>query len=169
MCRLGIVGHCFLGARATAFVNAESRAFLARRLLISDDVVALSALAVGADTLFAEAAMSAEVPLEIVRPYDGYDDEFLTRCSRTRYDALLTAARRETRLPFGSRSPSAYEAAMKWIVEASDVLVAAWDGAPRGIRGGTAHAVSHAERIGREVVHLHVVTHRVRVRLGQAA
>ncbi len=166
MLRLGIVGHRALDPGAAAFVHAESAALLAGEAAASSGVVAVSALAEGADTLFAEAALSAEVPLEIVRPFRRYEDEFPTEHSRTRYRALVAAARRETRLPFAAGSPRAYEAAMRWVADACDVLVAAWDGAPpRGI-GGTAGAVRYAESIGRPVVHLDVVAHRVVARGG---
>ena len=162
--RLGIVGHRALDSGATAFVAAESRAFLTAECTGHRDVVALSALAEGADTLFAEAALELGVPLEIVRPFAGYADDFATTTSHSRYYALVAGARRETRLPFTAASVDAYEAAMRWVVRACDVLVAAWDGSsPRG-RAGTAEAIAYAERIGRRIVHLDVVTHRVLLR-----
>jgi hypothetical protein len=82
---------------------------------------AISALAEGADTLFAEAALQLGVPLEIVRPFDRYVDDFATRPSRSRYRGLVEAARRETRLPFAAASVHAYEAAMAWVVRACDL------------------------------------------------
>jgi hypothetical protein len=168
MRRLGIVGHRMLDADATAFVSAESHAFLTAERAGCGHVVAVSALAEGADTLFAEAALHLGVPLEIVRPFDRYADDFTTTAGKSRYCGLVDAARRETRLPFTDASVDAYEAAMRWVVRACDVLVAAWDGsAPRG-RAGTAEAIAYAERIGRRVVHLDVVAHRVVLR-GAAA
>jgi hypothetical protein len=158
--RLGIVGHRELDAEAAAFVGGASSALLSDALRCSGDVVAISALAEGADTLFAEAALSVHVPLEVVRPFSCYADDFWTEPSRRHYRTLVAAARKETEIRFSERSPRAYEAAMRWVVENCDVLVAAWDGRPARARGGTAQAVRHAALIGRPVVQLDVA-HRV--------
>jgi hypothetical protein len=162
--RLGIVGHRELDAEAAEFVGTESRRLLSHALTAFGDVVAISALAEGADTLFAEAALSTHVPLELVRPFSRYVEDFPTERSRGRYRALVAAARKETRLQFTARSTRAYEAAMRWVVENSDVLVAAWDGGPARRPGGTAHAVLRAVRIGRPVIHLDVAQRVIRRR-----
>jgi hypothetical protein len=164
MSRLGIVGHRELDAEAAAFVGASSIALLSDALSVSGKVVAVSALAEGADTLFAEAALSMKVPLEVVRPFSSYAGDFPTEPSRRRYRGLALAARKETRLRFTARSTWAYEAAMRWLVENCDVLVAAWDGSPARRRGGTAQAVRHAELIGRPIVQLDVADRVVRRR-----
>ena len=168
MRRLGIVGHRALDPETTAFVTAQSLALIDSERSTCGNVLALSALAEGADTLFAEAAIGLGVPLEIVRPFDSYENDFRTDASRRRYFALVDAAHRETRLSFAACSLQAYEAAMRWIADACDVLVAAWDGSPARVRGGTADAIRYAERIGRSVVHFDVVAHRVVLR-GTAA
>ena len=160
MSRLGIVGHRELDAEAAAFVGAASSMLLSDALAASGEVIAISALAEGADTLFAEAALSVHVPLEVVRPFSCYADDFPTEQSRGRYRTLAAAARKQTKLRFTARSAHAYEAAMRWVVENCDVLVAAWDGGPARGRGGTARAVRHAALIGRPVVQLDVA-HRV--------
>lgn len=168
MRRLGIVGHRELDPSTTAFVTAQSLALIDSERAACGDVVAVSALAEGADTLFAEAAVGLGGRLEIVRPFDSYEDDFLTEASRRRYAALVDAAHRETRLSFTSCSLHAYEAAMRWIADTCDLLVAVWDGSPPRGRGGTAAAIRYAESIGRSVVHFDVVAHRVVVR-GAAA
>src|SRR4029077_18380090 len=125
--RLGIVGHRELGAGAGAFRGGAS-ARLLTSALCAGDVVAVSALAEGADTLFAEAALSIDVPLEVVTPFRAYARDFPRGTQRRRYWSLVAAARKETRLAFTARSTHAYEAAMRWVVENCDVVVAAWDG-----------------------------------------
>jgi hypothetical protein len=164
MRRLGIVGHRALDSDAAEFVSAASVDLLSAESAACGDLVAISALAEGADTLFAEAALQLGVPLEIVRPFDRYADDFVTRTSRRRYRGLVEAAFRETRLPSAVASVHAYESAMRWIARACDVLVAAWDGSPPRGRGGTADAIVYAESIGRRVVHFDVVAHRVVLR-----
>jgi hypothetical protein len=154
--RLGIVGHRALDTDAAEFVSVASRTLLTGAIGTSRDVVAVSALAEGADTLFAEAALLMGVPLEIVRPFAGYAEDFATAPNRRRYQGLAALARREERLEFAVRSAHAYQAAMQWVVQNCDVLVAAWDGAPSGRKGGTAQAVRYARLVGRPVVHLDV-------------
>ena len=161
MRRLGIVGHRHLDAAATAFVFASSLALIGEACAVCADVVAVSALSEGADTLFAEAALELGVPFETVRPFDCYEDDFATGPGRRRYGVLVDSARRETRLPFSGCSTDAYESAMRWVAEGSDVLVAAWDGSPPRSRGGTADTIRYAESIGRSVVHLDVVAQQV--------
>jgi hypothetical protein len=158
--RFGIAGHRVLDPGARAFVASASSALIAdgRR---TGEVTAVSALAVGADTVFAEAALSAGATLEVVRPYDGFELELGTARQRRRYQALVDAADEETRLPFSACSTRAYAAAMRRVTDVCDVLVAAWDGTPPRGTGGTADAVRYAESIGRRVVHLDVVSHRV--------
>jgi hypothetical protein len=168
MRRLGIVGHRRLEPAATAFVSAASRTLIRAAHPGAVEVVAVSALAEGADTLFAEAAVELGAALEIVRPFDGYEDDFPTEGSRRRYRALVAAACHETRLPFAEASNGAYESAMRWVAERCDVLVAAWDGSPPRGTGGTADTVGYAEAIGRSVIYLDVAAGRVGVLTGAA-
>jgi len=85
MFHLGIVGHRYLGDRKTIeFVSQECRAILIRTLADHDEVIALSAIAEGADTLFAEAALALEVPLEIVRPFSDYASDFKSAAAKRR-------------------------------------------------------------------------------------
>lgn len=75
--RLGIVGHRFLASSETvSFVARESTAILKRALSRYENVTALSAIAEGADTIFAEAALALGIPLEIVTPFDEYACDF---------------------------------------------------------------------------------------------
>jgi hypothetical protein len=163
MYRVGIAGHRVLDPDAREFVASACSALIGDAQC-TGAVAAVSALAKGADTLFAEAALSAGAALEVVRPYDGYEREFRTAGQKRRYRALVDAAQRETRLPFVLRSTRAYEAAMRRVTDVCDVLLAAWDGSPPRGTGGTADTVRYAESIGRPVVHLDVVRHRVIVR-----
>jgi hypothetical protein len=100
MFRMAIVGHRRLGEPdMVRFVADACERLLGRAKRMHDDVVAVSATAEGADTVFAEAAVSLDIPLEIIRPFDCYSDDFSRPASRDRYLSLQTAARSETRLP----------------------------------------------------------------------
>ena len=157
MIQIGIAGHRVIEAgEVTAFVIDQCEAVLRRARDRHAPVLALSAAAEGADTLFAEAALRLGVRLELVRPFRAYADDFAEPEALRRYSALRAGASRETELAFERRSTFAYLAAMRWIAERADVLVAAWDGRPTPRRGGTGDAVRHARRLGRPVVHLDV-------------
>jgi hypothetical protein len=162
MLRVAIAGHRMLGDPGTVrFVAEQCEALLSRAKSLHQHVTALSATAEGADTLFAEAAVSLRIPLEIVRPFDAYYNDFPTAAARDRYCALRQLSRTETRLAYRDRSEEAYLAAMLWVTNRSDVLVAAWDGRPALGLGGTGNAVRHARRTGRPVIHINIVDRSV--------
>lgn len=157
MVRVAIVGHRDLGnARTSGFVADASHGVLSAAQHRWRGVTALSALAEGADTIFAEAALALRIPLQVVRPFHDYETDFASPATRRRYTELRDAAEREELLPYVSRSRRAYRAAMHWVVQNSDLLVAAWDGRPGLGPGGTADAVQHAVSVGCEVIHLDV-------------
>lgn len=157
MFHLGIVGHRYLASPETVtFVADQCLAILKQTKVAHPDVVALSAIAEGADTLFAEAALALAIPLEIVRPFRDYVSDFKTATSRRRYKKLRAAARREVELVHQKRSDAAYEAAMNWIVTQSDVLVVVWDGLRAAGAGGTGDAVKEAALLNRTWLHLDV-------------
>lgn len=157
MFRIGIVGHRYLANSETiAFIAAQSFAVLKQARERHPEVVALSAIAEGADTLFAEAALTLAIPLEIVRPFTDYAADFETHEAKQRYEKLSVAARDELILPYEGRSNGAYEAAMNWIVNRSDVLLAAWDGLAAEGAGGTGEAVKQAIKLNKHWLHLDV-------------
>lgn len=155
--RIAIAGHRHLGDTATVrFVAEHSRAVLRGARDRHATVVALSALAEGADSVFAEAALMLDIPLEVVRPFAGFADDFAPGQPRRLYETLLRAARAEEQLGFRRRSEHAYQAAMRRMVDHSDVLVAAWDGGPSAGLGGTGSAVRYAMEQQRPIIHLNV-------------
>lgn len=157
MFRIGIVGHRYLANGETiAFVEEQCSLFLKQVHSEHDEVIALSAIAEGADTLFAEAALELGIPLEIVRPFDTYAADFETRVATERYEKLRAAARTESKLVHSERSDNAYGAAMNWIVTNSDVVVIAWDGLPAAGPGGTGSAVDLVIKLNRPWLYLDV-------------
>ena len=158
MFHLGIVGHRYLkDDEASAFVAQQSLFILRQMQAEHLDLIALSAIAEGADTLFAEAAIHLDIPLEIVRPFTNYAEDFRTASAKARYEKLRADARHETLLPYSERSDTAYKAAMNWIVDRSEVVVVAWDGQPAVGSGGTGDAVRQLILRKRPWVHLDVV------------
>ena len=152
---VGIAGHRRFEHAATArFVARSCRAILRRISMVSPACVALSPLAEGADSAFAQAALDLDMPLEVIRAHDRFGEDFETARARSRYRLLRGRARRRRDLAFDTACDEAFEAAMNAVVEGCDLLVVAWDGGPPGGRGGTAHAVQRALEIGRHWIHL---------------
>jgi hypothetical protein len=157
MIRVGIVGHRYLDDdRTVMFIYEQCLAILKKTLTEHASIVALSAIAEGADTLFAESALTLGIPLEIARPFKHYASDFVGISARKRYHRLRSAACRETEMPYINRSDEAYLAAMNWVVKRSDILVAAWDGLPATGVGGTGDAVEQAILLNRTWIHLNV-------------
>ena len=155
MTRIGIVGHRYFSDRSTAeFIVQQSYRILARLKRKHPTLITISAIAEGADTLFAESAIKLNLPLEIVRPFQSYIDDFPSADAKERYCHLRAAARKEEILPYETRSEEAYEAAMKWVVMRANLLFAVWDGFPPRGRGGTGHAVQQALSHNRPWIHL---------------
>lgn len=154
---IGIVGHRYISEiNAIAFVTEHCTRILEQAQNTHRELVALSAIAEGADSIFAETALTLGIPLELVRPFKTYASDFTTLPAHRRYRRLRNAARNETRLDFSRRSDEAYEAAMRWIVTRSDLLVVVWDGRFTNRPGGTSHAVRQAIQMNRSWIHLNL-------------
>lgn len=161
---VGVAGHRrFADAATGRFVKRGCQDILRQVEQASPGCVALSPLAEGADTLFAEAALGLSLALDVVRPYAAFGEDFATAQARRRYGVLRSAARRRHDLAFNGPSDEAFEAAMNQVVEHCDLLVVAWDGGSPGGRGGTAHAVRRAIALGRPWIHLDTATAEMQV------
>lgn len=108
---------------------------------------ALSALAEGADRIFADVALELGMRLDVLLPFASADYEatFADAATTPVYRALLARAANVQELP-GTRSDSkaAYEAVGRVTVERSDILVTVWDGKPAAGRGGTPDIIERA-------------------------
>lgn len=155
--KIGVTGHRTFddAARVRAAVS-EQVAHLARRA--DRPIEVWSSLAEGADRLVADAVLAGTPGARLVAVLplaaDDYRSDFAAPESRAEFDRLLDAAA-ETRITgpdsAGTRE-SAYLRAGLAVVDATDVLIAVWDGAPARGRGGTAEIVAAARAAGREVV-----------------
>jgi hypothetical protein len=159
--KVGITGHRKLGDDPAVewFVHAECVRILDRLRAVTElrqgEVVAYSALAIGADQLFSRAALGLGLPLVGIIPFAEYAADFVDLESRD-YDALLSRCREVHRLPSKRRSKKAYMDAGKWIVDRVDTLIAVWDGQPAAGLGGTGDVVDYAERKGRPIIRIDI-------------
>lgn len=118
-------------------------------------LIALSALAEGADRLFAKAALDLGMSLHAYLPFtvEDYLTTFGDARSTPSFHALLQRASEVTVLPGRlADSGAAYEAVGRAMVEACDAVIAVWDRKPSAGRGGTPEIIAYALERGRQVI-----------------
>ncbi|MGW6720530.1 hypothetical protein [Streptomyces durocortorensis] len=143
-----MTGHRSIPAEAEAHVLAGLRAALCGRDRATQ---ALSSLAVGADQLFADLALTCGAELTAVIPSGDYEDCFENADDLARYRKLKARAAQEVRLDFPHSTDEAYYAAGAYIADHCDRLLAVWDGLPARGLGGTGDIVTYARTLGRPV------------------
>ena len=131
-----------LSPESVPLVKAE----LERRLGEVDpaQLVGLSCIAKGADSLFADALLGAGGRLVVVVPSQDYRERKVKPDHMPTFDRLCAAAHETLTMPYESASREAYEAANEVLLRRADRLMAVWDGQPSGGKGGTAHVVETA-------------------------
>jgi hypothetical protein len=156
--RIGVTGHRDLDDVETAgrAVDGVLDDLLASR---GDDteLEVRSGLAEGADRLVVERVLArpggrliALLPLGA----EDYRRDFLTPSSVEAFDTLLERAS-NVQVPLRDAAApreAAYERAGRAMVDASDVLIALWDGGESRGRGGTAEIIEYARQQGRQVI-----------------
>ncbi|MFF8954635.1 hypothetical protein [Streptomyces sp. NPDC014894] len=148
MKRIGITGHRFIPEEAHGHIRAGLRAALRGH---GGALQAFSSLAVGADQIFADVALSCGAELTAVIPSGDYADGFTEPAELARFEELRGRAAREVRLAFPHSTDEAYYAAGAYIADNCDRLLAVWDGCPARGLGGTADIVRYARDRGTPV------------------
>lgn len=147
MTTLAVTGHMDLTPDTVPLVRAALDQLLAQHA--GPDLVGVSCIAAGADSLFAEAVLDAGGRLVVVIPSRDYRQAKVKPVHGVRFDRLRAAAVEELVMPFESAGREAYEAANAVLLERADRLVAVWNGAPPGGKGGgTADVVVEARAAG---------------------
>lgn len=155
--RIGVTGHQELpDPTGWEWVEERMRAVLAE---LGPPHAGYSALAMGADQLFAALVLEQGGELHAVIPFAGYEWKFAPGQTRGRYLALLGRAAGVEVLPGRvADEQTAYLKAGQRVVDLCEVLVAVWNGRPAAGPGGTADAVDYARAAGRRVFHLNPET-----------
>lgn len=163
--RIAVTGHRDLGDEKTIQFVRDTFHIILNQTQHNNPagVVALSGLAEGSDTLFAETALMLDVSLEAVIAYQGFAQDFPPGPRQERYLNLLSRCQTVHQLPFRWHSKNAYMAVGHWLVEHCDLLIAAWDGQPARGRGGTGDVVAYAQQCNKPVCHIHTQQRNVMV------
>jgi hypothetical protein len=140
--RIAITGHRGLPPDVEQQVDRLIRDALGGR-----DVIGLSCVADGADTLFARAVLDLGGSLEVVVPAQKYR-EGLPPEHRPAYDALFGAAVQVHETGLVESTGEAHQAGSERMRDLADELWAVWDGLPARGFGGTADVVAAAHARG---------------------
>lgn len=145
MTRIAVTGHRGLTEEVVRFVADGIRAEVGKHA--GPDLVGLSCVADGADTLFAQAVLDAGGRLVVVVPARGYREAFPVG-PRSMYDSLVERASEVVQLEHVTPDSVAYMDASLRMLDRADELVAVWDGLPARGYGGTADVVAVAAERG---------------------
>ncbi|MEZ0072255.1 hypothetical protein [Planotetraspora sp. GP83] len=143
--RIGVTGHTNI-TNDTQRLVFDALCDLLREQ-VDEQLVGVSCIARGADSVFAEAVLSVGGALEVVLPSQDYREAKVKPDHADQFDALIARASqvRVMNHPYANRD--AYESANEAVLGSVDKLVAVWDGQPGG-RSGTADVVAEARRRG---------------------
>lgn len=130
----------------------HARAEIKRSLsVLGPAVIGLSALAAGADQIFAGVVYDIGGELHVIIPSERYETTFTDQVDLDNYRRLLALTTSVTVLPFTEPTENAFYAAGRAVVDACDALLAVWDGKPAKGLGGSADVVSYARSSGKPV------------------
>lgn len=147
MTTLAVTGHMDLTDDTVPLVRNALRALLARHA--GSDLIGVSCIARGSDSLFAEAVLDAGGQLVVVIPSEDYRKAKVKPDHAGLFDRLRAAASEVLVMPHATANREAYESANAVLLERADRLVAVWNGqAPGGKGGGTADVVIEAREAG---------------------
>ena len=93
------------------------------------ELTGITCLAEGADTIFADVVLTLAGRLVVLVPALAYRD-FLPPGHRPVFDRICSAAHEVRRLPHPEPDLAALMDASRQLVDASDELIAVWDGQP---------------------------------------
>jgi hypothetical protein len=150
--RIAVTGHMDISTDSAPLIREQIDLALAR-IGENGDIVGVSCIARGADSIFAEAVLERGGSLEVVLPATNYRVAKVKEADRPRFDRLVSSAALVNVMPFAEANRAAYEAANSALLHDADLLIAVWDGnvsKPGGT--GTVVAEARAARVPVDVI-----------------
>ncbi|MFD5855617.1 hypothetical protein [Streptomyces chartreusis] len=148
MTTIAVTGHMDLAEDTIPLVRTALDDLL-KQYAEDGDLVGVSCIAKGSDSLFAEAVLAAGGRLTVVIPSEDYRQNKVKPDHAPLFDHLVEAAEEVLVLSHETANRQAYEAANAVLIERADRLVAVWNGEPpTGKGGGTADTVLEAQAAG---------------------
>jgi hypothetical protein len=158
--RIGVTGHRQLDHPEHLITDVRQALSRIKELFSASAdaavvLVAVSALAEGADRLVAEEILAEEGSrLEVALPValNDYLKDFRRTGSRQEFRGLFDRASYVWQAPPGVSREDCYQRAGRYVVDRSDAVIALWDGEPARGKGGTAEIVAYARERGTPLV-----------------
>ncbi len=149
---VGFTGHrCLRESEKVGTLLRETLQLLGKE--IPGQLVGHSSVAIGGDTLFAEACLALDIPWIALLPLA--EGDFKSDFTDSDWDKarqlLQRAARVESLVGAKDRNVAYLECGLATVEEA-DLMIAVWDGEPSRGTGGTAEVVAHARNFGRPLI-----------------
>lgn len=141
--RVAVTGHMNITESTAVLVRTE----ITRCLAEVPELVGVSCIARGADSVFAQAVLEVGGRLEVVLPSRNYRAAKVKPDHVPVFDELVARASEVRVMDFEEAGREAYEAANAALLESADRLVAVWDG-EGGEAGGTGSVVKLAREQG---------------------
>lgn len=147
MTTYAVTGHMDLTDETVGLVRKALREVFAMHT--EGELVGVSCIAAGSDSIFAEELLAAGGRLAVVLPSQDYRQTKVKPEHAPTFDRLVGAAAEVVVMPHENANRQAYEAANAELLRRGDRLVAVWDGTPpSGKGGGTADTVERARAEG---------------------
>ncbi|MGW5452637.1 hypothetical protein [Nocardia sp. NPDC003979] len=140
--RISVTGHMNI----TPATGELVRTAIAELITDTPDLVGMSCIARGADSVFATAVLDAGGQLEVILPSRDYRQTKVQPDHAEQFDALIARATNVRVMDFDTAGHEAYEAANAALLEA-DRMIAVWDGQDAQ-RAGTGTVVALARQLG---------------------
>lgn len=141
--RVAVTGHMNITEETAVLVREE----IVRCLAEVPNLVGVSCIARGADSVFAQAVLEASGRLEVVLPSRNYREAKVKPDHAPVFDELMARAAEVRVMDFEEAGREAYEAANEALLGSADRLVAVWDG-ESSEAGGTGSVVQLARKRG---------------------
>ncbi len=156
--KVAITGHQNLGDEETvAWVKEALQQVIAEREVQHG----FTALAIGADQLFAEILRERGIPYTAILPCREIAKTFQTQTHLENFHRLLKCASAVITLDFIEPTEIAFFETGKNTVDQADLVIAVWNGLPAKGLGGTADVVQYACVYMKQVVHLNPTNKQV--------
>lgn len=125
----------------------------------NDLTTCISGMALGADTIFAEAVVHMKglgYPMELIAavPFQGQESRWNAK-SQAKFHAILNRADMVKVVSEGGYSPAKMQIRNEWMVDNAHFTLAIWDGRKKG---GTWNCIRYSLKQGKPVWHLHPQT-----------
>jgi hypothetical protein len=123
---------------------------------IPGQLVGHSSIAIGGDTLFAEACLSSDIPWIALLPFaeGDFKSDFTEADWNNARQLLQRASRVESLIGAKDRNVAYLECGLATVEEA-DLMIAVWDREPSRGTGGTAEVVAHTRNFGKPLILIH--------------